>query len=168
VIDRVGGVEICVDYAVQDPQSGLDLPAGCTNASGAQALAWLRSRHTRELVGGRWRVMPGVNDLARNQRQQDIVIQALVRLKGMRNISELAGLVDDLADAFVIDERLGLGDAVSLAWELRSLDVDRIVRFVIPTQGMLAPAGESVLRPLEPFEQTLRGASDDADAILGT
>jgi LCP family protein required for cell wall assembly len=166
VIDRVGGVEICVDHAVRDQKSGLDLPAGCTRASGAQALAWVRSRSTQELVGGSWRVMSGVNDLARNERQQEIVLQALARLKTIRSISELSGLVDDLASTVAIDDGLSLSEAVSLAWSMRSLDIDRVIRIVIPTVGMLAPGGEAVLRPTEPFEDTLRAASDDADAVL--
>jgi hypothetical protein len=110
--------------------------------------------------------MPGVNDLARNERQQDLVLQALLRLKGFRNAAELSALVDDLADAFVIDDRMSLSDAVSLAWNLRGIDVDRIVRLVIPTRGFLSPAGEAVLRPTEPFEDTLRAVHPDADRIL--
>ena len=97
VVNRVGGVEICVDNPVRDLRTGLSLPAGCTNADGDQALAWVRSRRTQELVGGSWRTVPGVNDLARNERQQDLIIQALNRLKDFRDIGELAALAEDLA-----------------------------------------------------------------------
>lgn len=166
VVDRVGGVEICVDRQVRDRRARLQLPAGCTRANGAQALAWVRSRHTQELVDGFWRLMPGVNDLTRNERQQELVLQALTRLKGFRTLSELSALVDDLAEAFVIDDRLNLSDVVSFAWTLRSIDTDRIVRLVIPTTGFLAPNGEAVLRPTEPFADTLRAAHPDADLIL--
>ena len=41
----LGGVEVCVDTAVKDPASGLDLPAGKSNIQGEQALSFLRERH---------------------------------------------------------------------------------------------------------------------------
>jgi LCP family protein required for cell wall assembly len=166
VIDRVGGVDICVQHEVRDLNSQLSLPAGCSRAMGEQALAWVRSRRTQELVGGTWRTMPGVNDLTRNHRQQELVLQAMVRLKEFRTVNELASLVDELAGAFVLDEGLRLSQAVALAWDLRGRDVENIIRFDIPTAGMVSPAGESVLRPLEPFELTLRAAHPDADSIL--
>jgi LCP family protein required for cell wall assembly len=168
VIDRVGGVEICVDYPVRDRRTRpnpLSLPAGCTNAGGAQALAWVRSRHTQQLVDGFWRAM-AVNDLTRNERQQELVIQGLVRLKDFRDVSELNALADDLAGTFLVDDGLRLGDAVRLAWDLRSLDVSRIVRPVIPTRGMLSPLGESVLRATEPFIDTMRAVHPDADRLF--
>ena len=37
VIDAIGGVEICVEHAVRDAKSFLNLPAGCTQATGVQA-----------------------------------------------------------------------------------------------------------------------------------
>jgi hypothetical protein len=81
-------------------------------------------------------------------------------------VSELSALVDDLAGAFTIDDRIGLSDVVSFAWSLRSIDTDRIVQLVIPTTGFVAATGESVLRPIEPFADTLRAAHPDADLIL--
>jgi len=44
--DAVGGVDVCVDGPVKDRYTGLDLPeAGTYNLSGADALAFLRTRH---------------------------------------------------------------------------------------------------------------------------
>ena len=37
----------------------LALPAGCTQATGAQTLAWLRSRNTQELTAEGWRAHAG-------------------------------------------------------------------------------------------------------------
>lgn len=169
IVDRVGGVEICVDNPVRDSRTDphpLSLPAGCTMADGGQALAWVRSRRTQELVDGRWRIMPGVNDLARNQRQQELIIQALIRLKGFRDISELTALAEDLAEAFTIDDGLSLTSAVRLAWNMRRVDVDSIVRPVIPTRGFVSPRGESVLRPLEPFSDTLAEVYPDFERLV--
>lgn len=43
--DAVGGVPICPTEAIDDPDTGLDLPAGVSVASGQSALSYLRSRH---------------------------------------------------------------------------------------------------------------------------
>lgn len=165
VVDRVGGVEICVENAVRDARAFLDLPAGCTLADGAQTLAWVRSRHTQEFVDGVWRNM-AVNDLTRNQRQQDLVIEALARLKEFNSIADLSAIVDDLAGAFLIDDGLSMNGAVELAWRLRSIDTASIVRIVIPTIGALINE-ESVLRPTEPFRDTLFREYPDAAVLLG-
>ena len=83
IIDALGGTEICVDHPVREAGK-LDLPAGCTQATGAQALGWMRSRFTQEYVDGRWRTMPGVDDLARNQRQQELILSMGGRLADFR------------------------------------------------------------------------------------
>jgi len=75
IVDAFGGVEICTEHPVRDWRAELDLPGGCIEASGDEALAWARSRHTQELVDGTWRVQPGVNALARDERQQELVLE---------------------------------------------------------------------------------------------
>ena len=158
VINRVGGVEICVDNPVQDPKVNpvpLDLPAGCSTAEGDQALAWMRSRHTQQYVNGSWSPVPGVNDLTRNQRQQDLILQALQRLHDFTSVTELTGLVEELSNDFTIDESLSLSEAVSFAWELRSLDTSTIVRPVIPVANYIDPTEAYVLIPTKPFHDVL-------------
>jgi LCP family protein required for cell wall assembly len=47
VVDKVGGVNMCLPNALDDSQySGLTLAAGCHNLDGAQALAFVRDRHS--------------------------------------------------------------------------------------------------------------------------
>ena len=48
VVDTFGGVEICTEAPVRGRRADLDLPGGCIQASGDDALAWARSRRTRE------------------------------------------------------------------------------------------------------------------------
>lgn len=158
IVERVGGVEICVENPVRDLRVkpvALELPAGCNIAGPEQALSWVRSRKTQELVDGRWRTMDGVSDLERNARQQDLLVQALRRLKGFNDIGEFSGLVEDLADAFAIDEGLSLGKAISTAWDLRSIDPDSIVRLKIPVKNFVNDRGEFVLLPDSSFADVL-------------
>jgi LCP family protein required for cell wall assembly len=47
VVDKVGGVTMCLPNSLDDSQySGLTLAAGCHNLDGAQALAFVRDRHS--------------------------------------------------------------------------------------------------------------------------
>jgi LCP family protein required for cell wall assembly len=168
IIDRVGGVEICVEHAVRDSNTipPLDLPAGCTVTDGAMTLSWVRSRHTRELVNGVWQGMAGVNDLTRNQRQQELLLQALSRLKSFRSITELSSLVEDLTDAFAIDEGLSLSDAIGLAWDMRGIGIDSIQRPTIPVVNFVTEAGAYVLLPQASFAEVLESAYPGAAALV--
>lgn len=59
VVNALGPVSVCLNHAVDDPYSGVDLPAGVSSLNAQQALAFVRQRHG--LAGG---------DLDREIRQQ--------------------------------------------------------------------------------------------------
>jgi LCP family protein required for cell wall assembly len=147
ILDAVGGVEVCVDRPVRDIKAFLDLPAGCTNATGEQALAWVRSRSTEELVDGVWRTMPGVNDLTRNEKQQDVILAMLAKLKSFDSPSQLSGVAD----------------AISLAWSLRTLDIGEITRISIPVRDFRTEDDALVLVPTVSFADLL---SDERPELL--
>ena len=155
IVDQVGGVEICVENPVRDARAELELPAGCTTATGAQALAWVRSRRTQELVDGRWQTMQGVNDLTRNQRQQDVIIQVFAELTQLDSFEDLTRTVAGLTDAFTIDDDLGMGDALGLLWGMRGIDLDDLERIEIPVADELTANDGMVLVPVVPFDQVL-------------
>ena len=167
IIDKVGGIQICVPNAVRDQKAKLDLPAGCTRAGGEQALAWVRSRSTEQLVDGTWRPVQGVNDLTRNARQQDVIIALMSRIKSFESPAELAGVVAPVADAFTLDDGLGLGEAIDIAWDLRDIDPEEIVRISIPVETYRTDAGALVLLPTEPFQSLLADVYPDlfTDAV---
>lgn len=62
VVDAVGGIQICPDEAMQDPDANLDIQAGCQEADGATALGYARSRKTSQ-----------TGDIARAERQREVV-----------------------------------------------------------------------------------------------
>ena len=161
IIDGVGGIEICVDYPVRDSKSFLDLPAGCTNADGEQALAWVRSRTTEEYANGRWRIMANVSDLTRNDRQQDVVLSMFRKLRGFASPADLLRKVQSLSDAFTLDQGLGIGDAIELAWGMRNIDVATVGRLTIPVTGFVTNSGAQVLLPDGAFADVLGGVYPD-------
>jgi LCP family protein required for cell wall assembly len=163
VVDRVGGVEICTEYAVKDGNTTpvpLNLPAGCTMADGWQALAWVRSRKTLGYIDGAWRAI-GTNDLTRNKRQQELLLQAIGRLGDYSDISELTALVEELSGSFIIDEGLSLTEAVSTAWSLRSLDLESIIQVELPVKNFLTSGGAAVLVTQASFQEVAVEANPD-------
>lgn len=157
LIDAVGGVDICVPYPVRDRTTGtgLDLPEGCTNATGEQALGWVTSRTTEAFIDGQWVALEGVSALSRDRRQRDILLQVLGKLRTMDSPSDLLAIADQIAGTFVLDEGLSITDAVAMAWDLRDINVADIVTFGIPTAPEASPDGEFLLIPTEPFLETL-------------
>ncbi len=167
IIDEVGGVEICVDNAVRDSKSHLDLPAGCTQADGAQALSWVRSRRTQEFVDDRWRTMPNVSDLTRNERQQDVILQMFTKLRDFQSPSDLTGTVRSLTSAFELDDRLGITDAINLAWDLRGIDPGNVRSLEIPVTDRQTSAGAQVLVPTDSFDAVIADVWPGLDPTNG-
>jgi LCP family protein required for cell wall assembly len=46
VVNTVGGVRMCLPIALRDSDSGVNLKAGCQNLNGADAVAFVRDRHS--------------------------------------------------------------------------------------------------------------------------
>ncbi|MDO5728194.1 MAG: LCP family protein [Actinomycetaceae bacterium] len=66
LVDAVGGVELCLDYEVDDPNSGLYWPGGCNIADGNRALAFSRMRYQDPR-----------GDIGRGDRQRQVVSAVL-------------------------------------------------------------------------------------------
>ncbi len=156
VIDIAGGVEVCVNYPTFDTNTtpDLDLPAGCSTLGGKMALAWVRSRKTRQIVDGVEQMVPGVGDHTRNARQRDIVLQMLRKLSDFSNPTEIVSLANASSGAFTLDSGLSLTGAVEIAWDLRGKAGSvRIPR--IKVTSYITESGAWVLIPTEPFSATI-------------
>ncbi|WP_167726394.1 LCP family protein [Cryobacterium sp. TMT3-29-2] len=119
--DAVGGVPICLTEAIDDPYTGLDLPAGVSVVSGQTALSYLRSRHG---VGDG-------SDLARISSQQ-AYLSSLVRVLAsdstLTDLPKLSGLATTAATNLRLSESLaGIPTMVSMALVLREIDLDRLL-----------------------------------------
>ncbi|MFC2153522.1 LCP family protein [Actinomycetota bacterium] len=154
IVDSVGGITICTENALREGGTDL-LPAGCTEVDGATTLAWIRSRRTQEFVDGQWRFVENVGDAARVERQQELLFALLDELKGIRSPGALAGLAGELGETIVLSETLGIGDAVALAWDLRSVSGSAIRTVTVPTEPTVLSDGSFALNPVEPFTALL-------------
>jgi LCP family protein required for cell wall assembly len=62
MVDAVGGIEICPEQAIKDPQAKLNIKEGCQEADGVTALGYSRSRKTY-----------AQGDLQRAQAQREVL-----------------------------------------------------------------------------------------------
>ena len=95
LVNTVGGVEICVDYPIQDPLANLDVQAGCQEMDGATALGYVRTRATPQ------------GDLDRVERQRDFFAALMDKLTApstMANPFRTIGLINNAAGTFTVDD----------------------------------------------------------------
>ncbi len=147
LVDVVDGVDVYFEHPVRDTRSFLDVPeTGCVTLDGADALAYVRSRHFQYFEDGRWR-SDGSADLGRISRQQDFIVRALRRAvdRGVRNPVTLDRVVDAALEAVTVDDLLTADDIVDLARALRSFDPGSLALYTLPVESGTA-GGASILR----------------------
>ncbi|HWB88908.1 MAG TPA: LCP family protein [Acidimicrobiia bacterium] len=169
-VDAIGGYEICVDNPVRDQRANLELPAGCTQADGEQTLAWMRSRHTQELTDSGWLTLPGMNDLARNERQRAFLIDMMGRISDFSSPQAMASAARAVAPYVTVDSELGLATAVDLALTMRGLGSGDVTELEVPVYDATTDDGAAVLMPAEPVDQIVAeflSATADAGMVLG-
>jgi LCP family protein required for cell wall assembly len=111
IVDAVGGVELCLDYDVDDEKSRLQWEAGCHVADGSTAVAFSRMRYADPK-----------GDIGRGERQRQ-VIQAIAEKVADRDLLFQPGnqvkLVEAGTDALLVDEKSGIIDLGRLALAFR-------------------------------------------------
>lgn len=85
ITDAIGGVEVCIgNGGIQDPYTGIDLPAGYHTIQGFDALQFLRTRHG---VGDE-------SDLARIGNQQQYMSRLVHKLRSDEILSDVPVMLD--------------------------------------------------------------------------
>ena len=138
--DAVGGVPVCLVTGIDDPYSGLVLSAGEHTLQGAQALAFLRTRHG--LSTG--------SDLQRISNQQVFLSSLMRTIKSSNTLDNPLKLIA-LAQAAAANMKLSTQLAqtstmVSMALALRSIPLDRIAFVQYPSHPTTVH-GQSVTLP---------------------
>ncbi len=143
LVDALGGVEICVDFATRDVSTGLNITEpGCHNLDGLQALAYARSRHYEEFRDEQWREDPA-SDIGRTKRQQQFVNLALQRALDRIKVDPFAAgrLVTAIGSSLRVDDEL---DPIAAASSLRSAVDSGIATYSLPVFGKTI-SGNAVL-----------------------
>jgi LCP family protein required for cell wall assembly len=136
VINALGGVNICVPFAVNDHYSGLKLSAGRHHVDGVTALEFARDRHSF-----------AQSDLARIGDQQQLLSSVLseVTNSGMvANPVRLQQFLSSVTAAVTVDRGFNL---IRLADELRGLRPGDVTFTTVPLASVnyQTPTGQSAV-----------------------
>jgi LCP family protein required for cell wall assembly len=136
IIDALGGVDVCLPYAVNDPYSGLHMSAGRHHVGGIRALQFARDRHSFAL-----------SDLARISDQQQLlssVLSEAVSSGTLTNPVKFSRFLAAATSATRVDQQFNV---VGLADQLRYIKPGNVSFTTVPlaSTNYQAPNGESAV-----------------------
>ncbi|MFI9007466.1 LCP family protein [Actinosynnema sp. NPDC053489] len=155
VTKALGGVEVCLNQATRDSDSGADFPAGRQVVEGAKALSFVRQRNG--LPGG---------DLDRIVRQQ-VFIGALARnvlsTGTLTDFDKLDRLVTAVKKSVVLSEGWNITE---FATQMQGLVGGNIVFRTIPVGDPTDTWGDGNVLPVDPAKvrQFIKGLAGDGEA----
>jgi LCP family protein required for cell wall assembly len=124
--ETLGGVEVCLNQPVNDPKSGLDLPAGVSSIQGEQALAFLRTRAGFGNGGDQGRI-----------RAQQSFLASMVRKVNeegtLNNLPKLYSIAETVTRNLTVDKELTeVSSLIALAGRLKDVDLSRVAFVTAP------------------------------------
>ena len=125
MVDALGGIQVCLPYAVNDPLSHLNLPAGVSTVHGDQALAYVRARH-----------FGTGSDISRITRQQAFLSSVVDKVRSagtLLNPIKLYKFLDAATKSLSTDPSLAHLSALrDLASQVRSIPPSKITFMTTP------------------------------------
>jgi LCP family protein required for cell wall assembly len=112
VVDAVGGVEMCVPEAIEDPKAALDIKAGCQTLDEATALGYVRTRATAS------------SDFGRVERQRAFISALLDKATSpstMFNPFRIIPLATGLSNSVAVDRSTHVWHLAQLGLAMRGL-----------------------------------------------
>lgn len=136
VVDAIGGVELCIEAAINDADSGLNVDAGCQRLDGAQALGFVRVRKIDD-------------DFQRIRRQQQFIAAVAHELRSPRvflNPLKLARLSRAAGEVVTIDDTFGVLRAPRVARGIGQLALGNTPVYTVPATPDRTAQGAWILR----------------------
>ena len=154
--NAVGGVPVCVAGDIDDPYTGLNLTAGNHTLQGADALAFLRTRHG---VGDG-------SDLGRISNQQVFLSSLMRTIKSADTLSN-PGKVYGIAKAAISNMKFSEGfnsvpTLASMAFALKDINLNKVVFVQYPTFYQ----GDGVEPQQDAADQLFTALSNDTPITL--
>jgi LCP family protein required for cell wall assembly len=157
IVDAVGGVELCLEEAIQDDDARIDLPAGCQRLDGADALGYARVRKID-------------NDLERINRQQRFLRALAAEVASPRvllNPVRVWQLSGDLGDAVVVNDGFDGLDLLRLGRGVPTLAAGDMAAYTVPVTPGTTSGGAAVLYVRESEAAPLFASFRDGTATGG-
>jgi LCP family protein required for cell wall assembly len=124
VIDSIGGINMCLPKAMKDADAHIDLPAGCQNLDGVNALGYVRSRHA-----------DGNNDFGRVERQRAMVGAVAKKASSpstFLNPIRYYNVATKGVDALTVDKDMSLFDFIGFARGMRAVSGSGGITLTVP------------------------------------
>lgn len=125
VIDSVGGINMCLPKAMKDKDAHIDLPAGCQELDGVNALGYVRSRKA-----------DGKNDFGRTERQRQMVGAVAKKAASpstFLNPVRYYNVATKGVDALTVDQDMSLFDFIRFARGMQAISGSGGVALSVPT-----------------------------------
>lgn len=126
IVDDIGGVQLCPQEPIDDPLAGLDIPAGCQELSGPEALGYVRTRHSPR------------GDLDRVVRQQEFLGALIAKAASpsvLLNPLRIVPLASSAPAAVTVDSGARVWHLARLGWTMRALSGGDVVTTTVPIAG---------------------------------
>jgi LCP family protein required for cell wall assembly len=151
MVDKLGGVEICLKQDVDDVKSHLTLSKGRHHINGTTALAFARDRHS--FAG---------QDLDRIKNQQQLIgsmIHKVLSSGTLLNPLKLNGFLNAATSSLQVDEKLTFGDMKNIALRVRGFNSGHVLFTTVPFSNPAARInGASVVQLDEAADEALFSA----------
>ncbi len=113
VVDSVGGVQMCLPKAMNDPYAHINLKAGCQNLGGVNALGYVRSRH-----------VDATSDLARVKRQREFLGALTKKVASPSTLLvpwRLKNVGESGAQGLAVEDGMHSWTALRILWTLKKI-----------------------------------------------
>ncbi|GAB3652643.1 hypothetical protein GCM10027589_10300 [Actinocorallia lasiicapitis] len=127
VVNALGGIEICLPKAVNDPKSKLNLSKGKHLVRGEEALAYVRARHG--LGDG--------SDLDRIKRQQKFLNSVATKALNKNYLADpmqLTSVLRSVTKTIKLDRGFGVTEIAKLGLQMKDINVKNIKFVTTPWQ----------------------------------
>ncbi|MDX6230986.1 MAG: hypothetical protein QOI76_4376 [Frankiales bacterium] len=124
MVDKLGGVDVCLSQPAKDHFSGINLTAGKHHINGTVALSFVRQRHG--LTNG---------DIDRIKRQQQFIgamIRKVLSAGTLANPFRLNGFLNVATSSLQADEGLNFSTLRTLALRMRNIGAGNVIFATIP------------------------------------
>ncbi|MFD6100220.1 LCP family protein [Nocardiopsis flavescens] len=158
MVDAVGGVQMCIPSAIDDPKAHLVLEAGDQTLDGEQSLGYVRSRYGQG----------DGSDLSRIERQQQFMgamLRQVLSSEVMTSPLAITNFLNAVTESVTADDEFTVDTMTDIAISMREVDLKKI-QFVTVPNGQ-HPADANRLALSEPAASELFAAINSGADLSG-
>lgn len=138
VVDSLGGVDVCVPFAMKDEKAGIDLQPGCQTMAGPTALGYVRARYSDPR-----------GDIGRAERQRQFLSAIMKKAATPSTVllpSRYYGFAMASASGLRVGEDTSLRESVDVVLTMRDISGGNGLSMVVPleTLSLNTAAGQAV------------------------